>query len=214
MIKKKLPLLLVTSVIIVLPVLSGIVLWNRLPEQLAIHWNAQGVADGFTGKAGAVFAMPAFLLVVHWVCALFTGMDPKVKNIEGKPLNLVLWICPLISLLVNTLVYTTALGFSVSVEIVMPLVMGALFVVIGNYMPKCSQNYTVGIKLPWTLNDPENWNKTHRFAGILWVVGGVVVMATAFLGSVFLFLGVTLVMVIIPTAYSYCLYRRKAAREA
>lgn len=107
------------------------------------------------------------------------------------------------------MVYATALGHKISVEIIMPLFMGALFVVIGNYMPKCKQSYTLGIKLPWTLDDEENWNKTHRLAGFLWVIGGVVIMASAFLGKFWLFFVVLVPMVIIPTVYSYILYRNK-----
>ena len=88
--------------------------------------------------------------------------------------------------------------------------MGALFVVIGNYLPKCKQSYTVGIKIPWTLNDEENWNKTHRLAGFLWVIGGVVIMATAFLGTFWLFFVVLIPMVIVPFVYSYSLYKKSS----
>jgi uncharacterized membrane protein len=106
-------------------------------------------------------------------------------------------------------VYATALGHKVSVEIIMPLFIGALVVVIGNYLPKCKQSYTMGIKLPWTLNDEENWNKTHRLAGFLWVICGVVMMATAFLGEFWLFFVLLIPMTIIPTVYSYSLYKKK-----
>ena len=107
------------------------------------------------------------------------------------------------------MVFATALGHKVDVEIIMPLFMGALFVIIGNYMPKCKQSYTMGIKLPWTLNDEENWNKTHRMAGFLWVIGGVIIMASAFLGSFWLFFVVLIPMVVVPFVYSYTLYKKK-----
>ena len=76
---------------------------------------------------------------------------------------------------------------------------GVLFMIIGNYLPKCKQNYTMGIKLPWTLDDEENWNRTHRFAGFLWVAGGVVIAINAFLKWEWLFLVVVFAMVLIPT---------------
>ena len=157
----------------------------------------------------AVFLMPLILVAFHWICVLGTSLDPKKQNINDKMLTLVLWIIPVISLLCNSMVYATALGHKVSVEIIMPLFMGALFVIIGNYMPKCKQSYTLGIKLPWTLNDEENWNKTHRMAGFLWVIGGVIIMATAFLGIFWLFFVILIPMVIIPTVYSYLLYKKK-----
>ena len=139
-------------------------------------------------------------------------MDPKSKNIDSKPMTLVLWICPVMSLLIGSLVYATALGYNISVEIIMPLVLGAMFIIIGNYMPKCKQNYSIGIKVPWALESEDNWNKTHRFAGIIWVVGGVLVMATAFLGSFYVMLPITLIMAFAPMIYSYCYYKKNGSK--
>ena len=208
MIKKNLPKLIITSLVILIPILIGIVLWDKLPDQVPVHWNINGDVDGFATKAQAVFLMPLVLVAFHWICVLGTSLDPKKQNINDKMVTLVLWIIPIISLLCNSMVYATALGHKVSVEIMMPLFMGALFVVIGNYMPKCKQSYTVGIKIPWTLNDEENWNKTHRMAGFLWVIGGIVIMATAFLGAFWLFFVVLIPMVIVPFVYSYLLYKK------
>ena len=209
MIKKNLPKLIITSVITLIPVVIGLILWNKLPDQVPVHWDINGAVDGYATRTQAVFAMPFVLVAFHWICVLGTLLDPKKQNINDKMFTLVLWIIPVISLLCNSLVYATALGHKVSVEIIMPLFMGALFVIIGNYMPKCKQSYTMGIKLPWTLDDEENWNKTHRLAGFLWVVGGVVIMATAFLGVSWLLFVLLISMVIAPAVYSYLLYRKK-----
>ena len=207
MIKKKLPLLIITSIIILIPMLVGLLLWGRLPEEVAVHWNARGEVDGYAHKAMMIFGLPGFMLLMHWLCSFVTSLDPKNKDIDGKPLTLVLWICPIMSLLVGSIVFATALGYEISVEIVMPLAMGLVFVIVGNYLPKCKQNYTIGIKLPWTLNDSENWNKTHRFSGIVWTLGGVVIMATSFLGSFLIFMIAVAVMVLILVVYSYIIYK-------
>lgn len=208
MIKKNLPKLIITSLVTLIPILIGVVIWDKLPDQVPMHWGANGEVDGYGSKAVAVFVFPLFILVLHWLCTIVTSLDPKNKNVKGKPLTLVLWICPLISLVCNSMMYMTALGTKISVEIIMPLFMGALFVVIGNYLPKCQQNYTIGLKIPWTLNDEENWNKTHRFAGFLWVIGGIVIMATSLLGSFVLFFAIVILMAIIPVVYSYSLYKK------
>ena len=167
MIKKNLPKLIITSIITLIPIIIGIILWDKMPEQVPVHWNINGEADGFATKTQAVFIMPLVLVAFHWICVLGTNLDPKKQNISDKVFTLVLWIIPVLSLLCNSFVYATALGHNVNVEVIMPLFMGALFVVIRNYLPKCKQSYTLGIKLPWTLNDEENWNKTHRLAGFL-----------------------------------------------
>ena len=105
----------------------------------------------------------------------------------------------------HSLTYAAALGREVRIEMVMPLLMGAIFIIIGNYLPKCGQNYTIGIKIPWTLHSEENWNRTHRFAGPVWVVGGLVMMLSGFLGENRIMIAAALVMVLAPTAYSYLL---------
>ncbi|MBR4863683.1 MAG: SdpI family protein [Oscillospiraceae bacterium] len=200
--------LVITSVVILLPILLGLFLWNQLPEQLPIHWNAKGEVDGWTGKAFGVFGMPLIMLALHWLCAFATGADPKKAAHSEKVMSLVLWLIPTLTLLLVSLTYATALGAAVRVEIFINIFLGLLFTIIGNYLPKCKQNYTIGIKLPWTLNSEENWNKTHRMAGKLWMACGVVMILTSFLGLFWLFAIVALVMVLVPLIYSYGLHRK------
>jgi len=208
MIKKNWKLLLVTSVIILLPVLAGVILWDQLPAQMPSHWNAGGDVDGWSSKAFVVFGLPSILLAAQWLCALGTAADPKKANHPEKILALVLWIIPVLSVLLFAITYAVALGKTVQMEVIMPVFMGLLFAIIGNYLPKCKQNYTIGIKIPWTLNSEENWNKTHRFAGWLWTVCGIVIMLTGFFGGFWIFFAVTLLMVAAPFIYSYSLHRK------
>ena len=87
---------------------------------------------------------------------------------------------------------------------------GILFVVIGNYLPKTKQSYTMGIKLPWTLASEENWNRTHRLAGFLWVIGGILLILLTLLRlwNTWTFLLVIIPMSVVPMIYSYLLYRK------
>ena len=209
MIKKNLKKIVLTALITILPITIGIILWDKLPAEMPTHFNLAGDADGFSSKAFAVFGLPAFLLTVHLICTVATSLDPKVKNIDGKPLNLVLWICPAVSAIVAIVMYPTALGYPIDVTSVMIAFMALLFIVVGNYLPKCRPNYTIGIKIPWTLNDEENWNKTHRFAGKLWVVCGVITFATVFMNIPWFFFVLIGVMIIVPIVYSYILYKNK-----
>jgi len=208
MIKKNLRVLIITSLVILLPVLLGVILWNKLPQQMPIHWNASGEVDGWSSKAFAVFGMPLVMLAVQWLCVCVTQTDPKKKNHSEKMLWLVFWIVPVIGNVIFAFTYAAALGREVPVEILLPVLLGVGLVVIGNYMPKCRQNYTIGIKLPWTLSSEENWNKTHRLAGWVWVIGGLVMMASGFVAGFWLALAVTLLMALIPMIYSYVLHRK------
>ena len=209
MIKKNLKTLIITTIVTLLPILAGLILWDKLPEQLPIHFNIHGEADGFSGKLFGVLGMPVFLAVLHWVCTIGTTADPKQKNHSSKMLMLVFWICPLISLLVSSVIYTQAMGINIDVVFIMCLVLGAMFIVIGNYLPKCKQNYTIGIKVSWTLNDEENWNYTHRVTGKIWVTGGVIILLTAVFRQPWIFFVIIMLMAIIPFILSYLFHRKK-----
>ena len=208
MIKKNLKVLIITSVILLLPILAGLILWNQLPEQMPTHWNAAGEVDGWSGKAFAVFGLPLIMVAAQWLCMLGTAADPKKSNHSEKVLHLVLWISPVLSVVLHAVTYATALGHAVPMEVVMPILIGLIFTIIGNYMPKCKQNYTIGIKIPWTLDNEENWNRTHRFAGWLWTFCGIAIMCTGFFGGFWVFLPITLLMVLTPIIYSYVLHRK------
>ena len=208
MIKKNLKVLIITSIILLLPILAGLALWNQLPQQMPTHWNAAGEIDGWSSKPFAIFGLPLILLAAQWLCVLATLADPKQRNHTDKILHLVFWIMPILSVVMHTITYMAALGVEVRMERIMPVFMGILFTIIGNYLPKCKQNYTIGIKIPWTLDNEENWNKTHRFAGFLWVVCGIAVMFTGFFGGFWVFLPISLLMVLTPIIYSYILHQK------
>jgi len=208
MIKRNWKLLLITSVIILLPIAVGLILWNQLPEQVPSHWNAAGEIDGWTGKPFFVFGLPLIMLGFQWLCVLGTQADPKKNNHPDKILHIVLWIIPVLSIVLSAITYAIVLGQDIRVEMIMPILVGLVLAIVGNYMPKCKQNYTIGIKIPWTLSSEENWNKTHRFAGRLWLVCGILIMLTGFFGGFEFFVAIVAVMVLVPFLYSYILYRK------
>ena len=212
MIKENKKKLILTSVVILVPIIIGLILWNKLPDKIPTHWNAAGEVDGWSSKAFAVFGLPGFLFVLHWLCLLGTNADPKKQNINAKVWSIVLWVCPVISVLGAVLMYGTALGMQFAVEKIIPSLVGITFIIIGNYLPKCKQSYTMGIKLPWTLNDEDNWNRTHRLGGKLWVVCGLVLIVSMVLPSSFMiaaFFVIITVAVLVPTVYSYLLFKKK-----
>ena len=136
--------------------------------------------------------------------------DPKYENMNPVLRGLSLWIIPVVSIFASSTTLAAALGYNVRVEVFAPMLCGLLFVVVGNYLPKTRQSYTMGIKLPWTLNSEDNWNKTHRLAGFVWVIGGVITIVSAFLPvGRWLFMAVLAGIILIPVAYSYLYYRKE-----
>lgn len=200
--------LLATSVIILLPVLAGLLLWPRLPDPLPTHFGLDNQPNGWTSKAFTVFGIPTVLLALQWLCVLFSRFDRLRGNIPGKLMGAVLWIIPGCSLLVCLLSYGTPLGMRLNAGLVVNLFLGVVFVISGNYLPKSRQSYVMGIKLPWTLKSAENWRRTHHLAGYLWIAGGAVCILNAFLLSPWLLAGAIALMVAVPTFYSWMLSRR------
>ena len=204
--------IIVSSLVTLLPILIGLLLWNKLPEQFATHWGMDGQADGYSSLPFAVFFPPMIMLAIQWLCIWFSAKDPGNKNRNRKPLVMVLWIVPVISNLCCVLMYALALGAEFSIANVMVVAIGLMFAVIGNYLPKCKMNATIGIKVPWAYSSPENWNATHRFGGKVWVIGGIVIALGSFLPgetAFWVMLVSILVLAFIPMIYSYCYYRRQ-----
>ena len=155
------------------------------------------------------------LLAGQWLCFLISAADPGNRGRNEKPLRLVLWIMPILSLLCAGLFYALSAGISLSVGRITTLCLGLMFAAIGNYLPKCRRNYTIGIKVTWALASDENWNATHRFAGRVWVIGGVAVMLAALLPEGWNVSAAVLgavVISVIPTVYSYRYYKGQLAR--
>ena len=201
--------LIITSLICLLPMLVGALVYSRLPEQVATHFDLQGNPDGWSSRAFAVFGLPGILLAVNLLVPFLLRADPKHKNMSGALVNIVIWTVPVVSLLCSGLTLGRALGYDLRIEMVLPVFMGVLFILIGNYLPTTKQSYTMGIKLPWTLASEENWNRTHRLAGFLWVLCGVAFIVFSFIGwSLPLFFALILVMTLVPIVYSYVLYKK------
>lgn len=200
--------IIITSFIVMLPALAGIFLWNRMPDVVATHFDMNGKANGYSSKLFAVFGLPFILLCSHLFCAFITRLDPKKKNISDKVYRLLLWICPLCSIFVSAAIYGFTLGVTFNIASIITTLVGVIFILIGNYLPKCKQNYTVGIKTPWALNDEENWYHTHRLSGFLWVICGILMIANIIIQSNILMIALISIMVIVPYIYSFLYYKK------
>ena len=151
------------------------------------------------------------MLLANLLLHVIINNDPKNNGGGSVVATISKWTIPVVSVIVFALCSIYGLGYNLSSTKYVIVAVGILIIFIGNYLPKCRQNYTVGIKLPWTLNDINNWNKTHRMAGVLWIICGILFAVSAFLGRVgeVSIIILIIVMVCVPTAYSFLLYKNK-----
>lgn len=205
---------LISSVIILLPILFGLGMWNQLPDTMVSHFGGDGVADGTASKGFMVFGMPLILLALHWLCLVLTSLDKKSAKQSAKIISLTYFIIPVISLVVHTFIYSVALEKDWNLFMLIPVLIGAMFIYIGNYLPKTTRNRTMGIKLHWTMGNDENWQKTHRLGGLLWFWGGLAVMASALLPikiAIAVMFVVIVASIAVPSGYSYWIYKKHKA---
>ena len=201
--------MILTTLVCLLPLIAGALVYNKLPESVPVHFDFNGEPNGWAGRAVAAFGMPSLMLAINLFLPFALNADPKRQNMSEALKNVVIWTIPVLSVICSGATLAKGLGYDVKIEVILPVFMGLLFVIIGNYLPKTKQSYTMGIKLPWTLNSEENWNRTHRLAGFLWVVGGLIFIAMSFIGwTLPVFLIVLAVMTLVPIGYSYMLYKK------
>lgn len=212
MFKENKKTILITALLTVLPMVFGLLLWNQLPEQMATHFNADNKVDGFSSKLFTVVGLPLIMLGGHMLSALITTIDPRRRNISNKMFSLVLWLMPFISIFTLTMIYAYNLGIPINTNLFGHLLVGLIFLIVGNYLPKIRQNYTIGIKLPWTMNNEENWSRTHRLGGVVWMIAGAFILLSGFITSFnaeWTLLGAVLVAILVPTIYSLYLHVQK-----
>lgn len=182
MIKKNLPLIIITSLITLIPAILM--------------------------KSG----MPLILLLIHLVCIFVTSKDKSNQGQNPKVFRLIFWICPIVALYTSGINYLVISGKYTGIEELSIGLFGLLFMIIGNYLPKCKMNAVIGIKIPWTYSSEENWNRTHRFGGKVWVICGILMMCTVFMPAnicTIVMVGLFVAMILIPTLYSYLFYKKE-----
>jgi uncharacterized membrane protein len=193
--------------------LASILLYNKLPEQMPMHWNIAGEVDRYGSRLEGAFLMPllnaGLLLMMIWLPAI----DPRRKSyakFEGF-YKLFQWVMVIFLTGMHGLILAWTLGYHLSISLYVKLAIGILFIIIGSYLGKVRSNWFVGIKNPWTLENDEVWIKTHRLAGPLMFGTGVISIVLAFVNnniSFWIIVGSVILAAIIPNVYSYVIFQR------
>lgn len=181
-----------------------------LPSVVALFIKGS-VGNMMKGAWYFSWIMPLVFAALHTGLLILTRHIDKVK--QGKKIeNITFFMIPGISLYVGSIFIAIMLGFEFNIAMVVGVVMGISFIVMGNYMPKAKRNATFGLKIKWTLANDDNWAATHRLGGKLMVIAGVVSFAISFLPMTAFFITFTALLavtVIVPIVYSYRFYKNQ-----
>ena len=206
--KKELPIV----GFVLLPFIYLAYLWNSLPEEVPIHWNYKGEIDNWGTKyslIGVVFLLP----VLTYVLMLFIPKIDSKNRIElmGNKYYQIKFILVLFMSVLAFFILHSSQSQTLSSPNIVLVLIGFLFMALGNYFKVIKQNYFLGIKTPWTLESEEVWKLTHILAGKLWIVGGLLIVIFSLVISedinFYLFITITAIITIVPIVYSYRIFK-------
>lgn len=209
-IKNELPII----VIVLLPFIYLAFLWNQLPKTIPIHWNINGEIDRYGDKIELLLIPILLPFLTYLVFLIVPKIDPKNKlNKMGNKLqNLKFLMTTLMSILALFIIYSTK-EQSLTNPNYLILLIGVLYIILGNYFKTIKPNYFIGIKTPWTLESEYIWKETHKLGGKLWFLGGIIVIVLSLILNPklnnYFFLGITAIISMVPIAYSYILHKNQ-----
>ena len=205
--RKWIPLLLVVAAVTV-----SIFYYPRLPEQMATHWDASGQPNGFSSRFMGAWLLPLIMAVVWLILRAVPHIDPRGANYEkfsGVYEALVILILGFM-LAMHVVVLMIATGAPIRMERVAMPVVGAFIAIMGFLIPKAHPNWFVGIRTPWTLTSDLAWERTHRIGGLLFVILGLLMIATSFIApeiAIWILVVAAVGIVIFLFAYSYQVWK-------
>ncbi len=208
--KRELPLITIVS----LPFIYLAYLWNDLPNKVPLHWNIHGEIDRYGNKLELLIIPFLLPFLVYIVLLVVPKIDPKneLKKMGNKWQTIKFLLTTFMSILALFIIYLSKNQSFTSLNYLV-LLIGLLYLIIGNYMKVIKANYFIGIKTPWTLENETVWKKTHQLGGKMWFVGGAIVVICSLIldepTNFTILLIISGVISIIPIVYSYVIYRKE-----
>lgn len=195
--------------------ISTLILYPQLPSLMPTHWNIQGNVDSVMPKNIAAFLMPILTLGIYILFLVVPNFDPNKKKYALFQREWEIMQTGFIGFFayLHFIILYISLNPGTQLLPLMFIGLGALFILMGNYMSKIRQNYFIGIKVPWTLANEDNWNKTHRYASWCFVAAGILTLAEAYFiwYAPFIIFGSLLLAGVLPTVYSFLLFKKQTS---
>lgn len=196
--------------------IASLIVYPDMPDQLPVHWNFEGEADRFASKSVALFLIPAILAAMTLIIEIRLKTDKGNKNaaVNRPNVNIIRNIVVLALMIVHAYTIYYGYGYELSISRLMSVVLGIVFIVTGNYMPRIRTNRFAGIRTPLTLTNEDAWRKANTLGGRLLVLGGALMLITAVLPSSIQAYGLLTALVLTIAAQFYALYKASRHRKA
>lgn len=207
--RNEIPLIAIVS----LPFIYLVYIWNELPEKVPMHWNIKGEIDRF-GEKSELLLIPILLpLLIYIIFLIVPKIDPKnkISKMGNKYQHIKILLTTFMSILALIIIYS-AKNQSFENPNYIVLLIGILYIILGNYFKTIKANYFIGIRTPWTLENETVWKETHKLGGKMWFVGGIIVVIASLIldkqPNFTLFMIITGIITIIPITYSYLEFKK------
>lgn len=195
---------MITCAVCLLPILFGVIFYEKLPEIMPIHFNMNNEPNGFAKKDFALFGLPALMAVLQVFCCIITDINGEKKESKPKFVAIIQWIIPILSVVISVITIEIPLGSTVDVRRSVLLVLGILFMMIGNYMPKMSYEQMQGKMHPMP-RDEKTYRKVVRMLGYTFVIFGLLFLISIAFTAIVSWVVIVLLVVIllIECAWSF-----------
>ena len=197
---------ILSSLICLGAIFPGLIVYNRLPEKIATNFDLNGEPQQYMTKAVFVFAVPVIAAAVQILLCLGTNFffsNGKLDKVNA----IIRFMDPAALYLGIIMMILYAMGLLTNMMAILGVFLSLTFIISGNYMPKMRRNFILGIRTPHTLADPQLWDMTHRFAGRLYIFGGILCIPVTLMEKYFALAAIAVLILIIPFAYSEAAYR-------
>lgn len=183
LIMNKKTFLLILLTIIFISITGSLLFYEYIPSQMPIHWNSVGEIDAYASKEIGAFLLPIVSIIIALIFVAIPYIEPNKKNLKKfiKQYNLLGIIILVFLTYLHYLILFASIVEQINVARFLSPAIGILFFYIGIMLSKAKQNYTVGIRTPWTLASKKNWEETHKKGSTIFKVCGII----AFLGLIF-----------------------------
>ncbi|QHQ62626.1 DUF1648 domain-containing protein [Anaerocolumna sedimenticola] len=196
----------------ILSYIGCIIIYPSLPKEIPIHWNVAWEIDNWADKK-YIFLIGLFPFIILLIFDDYIRFKHNIGNNKKqiKVKNILKSITALLMILLNWITVAAAFELDVNIKLLIPFVIGSIFIFIGNYMPALKSNYFMGIRNPWTLSNDMVWRKTHKAGGYMFIVIGFLMVLMGFLQRNMINIAVFAVLMISIIGinlYSYLIYRK------
>ncbi|MCM2315417.1 MAG: SdpI family protein [Thermoanaerobaculia bacterium] len=206
------------GIILLVAVVATMAVYSQLPEEMPTHWNAAGEVDGTMAKPWGPFLLPVMMAILTLIFLVLPRISPRGYELEarGRAFRAIVMTVILFMLALHVITLAVALGHPVSMGIAVPVLLGVLLVVMGNYLSKVPRNFFIGVRTPWTLADEDVWFRTHRLAARTFMLGGLAIAVGAPLAgdehAQSVVLGAVMFAALVPVIYSYAIYKKEVSQ--